>query len=45
VAIYDTADPGSTLYLATLDRESFHQMSAQQNLVIEQFGLLPQHII
>ena len=45
VSLFDQADPAQTLYLATLDNESFQMIQAQQNLVIEQFSLLPGHLI
>lgn len=45
LAIYDQKDPVNTLWLTTLTKESFEVIKAQQNLVIEQFSLLPAHLI
>lgn len=45
VTLFDQKNPEATLYLATLDKDSFALIQAQQNLVIEQFSLLPGHLI
>ena len=45
VTLFDQKNPESTLFLATLDKDSFTMIQAQQNLVIEQFSLLPGHLI
>jgi hypothetical protein len=34
-AIYDQADPASSLYLVTLNKDSFELIQTQQNLLIE----------
>jgi len=44
LAIYDQQDPANSLYLVSLNREAFDVIQNQQNLVIEQFSLLPQHL-
>lgn len=44
MSIYNPQDPNSTLYLVTLNKDSFELIQQQQNLVIEQFSLLPQHM-
>jgi hypothetical protein len=44
LAIYDQQDPANSLYLVSLNRASFDMIQNQQNLVIEQFSLLPTHL-
>ena len=44
LAIYDQQDPANSLYLVSLNRAAFDMIQNQQNLVIEQFSMLPSHL-
>ena len=43
LTLYDQADP-SNLFLATIDNDKFEKMANKQNLVIEQFSLMSNHL-
>ena len=43
MSLYDQADPAN-LYLATIDHKKFENLMAKQNLVIENFSQLAEHL-